>query len=74
MLEGVHPIIAEPLATEGEEPGDCETVFSCQKIAVDCVKMGIWINGGFIGHDRGTFTFEFEGGKTTIRVEPPKKG
>jgi len=48
--------------------GGCETVFGCQDVEVDCTKKGIWINGGLITHDRGTFTFQYGDSTTTIRV------
>ena len=69
MLEGAHPILTEPPATEGEEEADCENVFACEAVAVDCTRKGIWINGGLITHDRGRFIFEYDGAQTIVEVK-----
>ena len=48
--------------------GGCESIYACEDIEIDCARKGIWINGGLISHDRGTFTFTYDGKSTTIKV------
>tara|TARA_R110001592_G_scaffold58821_2_gene178355 strand:+ start:30745 stop:31716 length:972 start_codon:yes stop_codon:yes gene_type:complete len=62
--------VSFPIVTSADETpdGGCESLVACDAVKVDCSKKGIWINGGLITHDKGTFTFEYNGGTTTIKV------
>jgi hypothetical protein len=65
MPEGAFPIVAN---TDTSTDGGCETLYGCDKITVDCTNNGIWINGGLLSHDKGTFTFRYGDSTTTIKV------